>query len=265
MKQPYKVVILCGGLGTRLRAHAENLPKALVPIGGKPIIWHVMKLYSHYGFRDFVLTLGYKGDMIIDYFNRYLTMHCDFTMTFGEGYAPMLHTELPQDEKEWTITFVHTGLNTMTGGRIKRIASYIPEAHFLATYTDGLSDVNIQAVLDTHLASDMDATMVSVNLPTTFGLIEALDGVATQFREKPLTTDRINGGFFVFRRSIFERIRGDDVVLEEEPLQSLVDEGRVGVYQHDGFWRCMDTPKDSLALSELWQRGSVPWKTWNEY
>lgn len=264
MKQPYKVVILCGGLGTRLRAHAENVPKALVQIGGKPIIWHVMKLYSRFGFRDFILTLGYKGEMILNYFEQYCTQQCDYTLEFSNPKTHVFHTKLPEDEREWRITFAHTGLNTNTGGRIKRIEPYIAEEHFLATYTDGLSDVNIAEVLEKHLASGLEATMVSVNLPTTFGLVEAQDGLATRFREKPRTTDRINGGFFVFRRSIFNRISGDDVVLEEEPLQSLVDEGRVGVYQHDGFWQCMDTPKDAMALTDIWNSGTIPWKTWND-
>jgi glucose-1-phosphate cytidylyltransferase len=264
MKQPYKVVILCGGLGTRMQAYAQHMPKSLVPIGGRPIIWHVMKLYSRYGFRDFVLTLGYKGDAIIDYFRHYHARNCDFTMTFNGAAESRFHTTLPDDEREWSISFVHTGLHTMTGGRVLRVAPYIAEEHFLATYTDGLSDVNIRNLLDQHLRTGVKATMLSVNIPTTFGMVEAENGIAIRFREKPLALERINGGFFVFHRSIFDRIKEDATVLEEEPLQSLVEEGQLGVYQHDGFWACMDTPKDVLHLDSVWNSGNAPWKTWIE-
>lgn len=264
MKKPYKVVILCGGLGIRMRAYAEHIPKALVPVGGMPILWHVMKLYSHYGFRDFVLTLGYKGEKIIDYFRHYHSRRCDFTMTFNGVPESRFHTALPEDEREWSISFVHTGQTTMTGGRIKRIEDYIKEDHFLATYTDGLTDANIESIFDQHLRTGVGATMLSVNLPTTFGLVEEKDGIATRFREKPLAMDRINGGFFVFHRSIFEHIEGDHIVLEEEPMQKLVCEQRLGIYQHDGYWGCMDTPKDVSILEAIWQTGNIPWKTWED-
>jgi glucose-1-phosphate cytidylyltransferase len=263
MKKSYSVVILCGGLGIRMRAYAEHVPKALVPIGGRPIIWHVMKLYSHHGFRDFILPLGYMGEAIIDYFRHYHVRNRDFSMTFGNAPETRFHTELPEDEREWTITFVHTGLHTRTGGRLLRVRPYIDGDHFLATYTDGLCDANLADVLDHHLRSGMQATMLSVNLPTTFGLVEDENGIATRFREKPRALDRINGGFFVFHRSVLDRIEGDDTILEQGPLQTLVAERALGVYRHDGYWSCMDTPKDVQTLGALWEQGNAPWRLWS--
>jgi glucose-1-phosphate cytidylyltransferase len=262
MRQPYKVVILCGGRGMRLLGRAGEEPKALAPIGDRPILWHVMKRYSHFGFRDFVLALGYKGERIVDYFDRYCLRHCDVTVAFSDPLHRVYHTALDDDERDWTVTFVHTGLDTMTGGRLKRVAAYIAEDTFLATYTDGLADIDLAGVFAFHRRSALRATMVSVHLPTAFGLIEARNGVATRFREKPIAADRINGGFFVFHRSILDTIEGDDTVLEEEPLQSLVEHGAVGVYEHEGFWHCLDTPKDAEYLNALWSAGRAPWLRW---
>lgn len=262
MKKPYKVVILCGGMGIRMRAYAEHIPKALVPVGGQPIIWHVMKLYSHYGFRDFILPLGHMGDAIIDYFRHYHVRNRDFTMMFGNGPETSYHTEFPADERDWTITFVHAGLHTRTGGRILRAAPYIAEDHFLTTYTDGLCDANLEEIFDYHVSSNAIATMLSVNLPTSFGLIEEEGGIVTSFREKPRTIDRINGGFFVFHRSIFDYLEDDQTVLEQGPLQTLANQRKLARWHHDGYWSCMDTPKDVQLLDGIWQSGDAPWKVW---
>jgi glucose-1-phosphate cytidylyltransferase len=256
------VVILCGGKGVRISAYTEHIPKPMVLIGGRPILWHVMKLYSHFGFRNFILALGYKGDKIIDYFEHYKERYCDYTLPLSKKCDRVYTTELPADENEWKITFAHTGDNTMTGGRVKRVARYIHDEHFLVTYADGVSDVNLAEVLKQHQTSGLDMTMVTVECQSNFGLVETEDGKATHFREKPRFDLRINGGFFACNRSVLDYIAGDETVLEEEPIEQLVAERKVGVYEHNGFWQCMDTPKDYMDLKALWDSGNAPWKIW---
>ncbi|MAT38245.1 MAG: glucose-1-phosphate cytidylyltransferase [Ectothiorhodospiraceae bacterium] len=263
MEPKPKVVILCGGKGIRLSAFADNTPKPLVPVGEKPILWHVMKLYSYYGFRDFVLALGYKGDLIVEYFERYKQLNCDYTMTMDQSKGRDFHTSLPPDEQEWRITFAHTGEETQTGGRIKRIARYVEGDTFLCTYADGVSNVNIDEVFRQHCSGPQDLTMVTVMLKSGYGLVASENGVATGFKEKPDRSVRINGGFFVCDRKVFDAIDSDETAFEEEPMEGLVREGRVGVHPHDGFWQCMDTPKDYIKLNELWEQGNPPWKIWD--
>jgi glucose-1-phosphate cytidylyltransferase len=282
-KVKYKVVILCGGRGVRLNEETGNKPKPLVEIGGKPILWHIMKIYSHYGFKDFIIALGYKGEMIADYFENYKRNMSDFTLELGSGKKTYfinineneVDNEDIKDENEWNITFVRTGNDTMTGGRIKRVEKYIDSDTFLVTYGDGVSDVNIRQVVGFHnlfkethreggRPNENLATLVGVHLPTTFGVIEAkLDGTIKEFREKPvLSGGWINGGFFVFERKIFDLIKGDETVLEEYPMKTLAKNNEIAVYKHEGFWKCMDTYKDTLELNKIWKSGVAPWKVW---
>jgi glucose-1-phosphate cytidylyltransferase len=262
MKIPGKVIILCGGKGMRMRAYEEDVPKALVPIGGRPIIWHVMKIYSSFGYRDFILTLGYKGDRIIEYFQRYKENSCDHTMTMRSADPARFHKPLPADEEEWNITFVHSGVETMTGGRLKRAAPYVDEPFFLATYADGLTDAPIPSIVERHAESGRMATVLGVEPPSVFGMLEIQNGNVTRFREKPHISCRISGGFFVFSRGVFDMLDDDSPALEENLLRGLSEAGQTGVFQHDGFWQCMDTPKDAMELNALWNSGSPPWKRW---
>ena len=262
-RQPYRVVILCGGLGLRMGGRADCEPKSLVNIGPRPVLWHIMKLYSHWGFRDFILPLGHGGDAVIAFFERFLSLSADFTLRLGDGDRDY-HTQAAEDEREWSITFVHAGIDTETGGRLRRAAPYIHDEHFLATYADGLSDVDIRAVLAQHLDSGADATLLSVQLPTSFGIVESHERLLTRFDEKPLATCQVNGGFFVFRRSVLDEIDGDAAVLEKDLLPRLAGEGRVGVFPHHGYWHCMDTPKHVAELNRMWESGEAPWKVWDD-
>jgi len=263
----YQAVILCGGQGTRIRAVAEDRPKPMVEVGGRPILWHIMKIYSHYGIRRFVLCLGHQGDKIVQFFENYQAYNHDFTMQVGSPAARASHVDLVKgtdsDVDDWEITFAHTGADTMTGGRIKRIERYIDQDHFFATYGDGVSDVDIPGVFAKHVSAGNVATMVGVHLPTTFGIVESDDdGRITSFREKPVLPGFINGGFFCFTRGIFEQIEDDATVLENRPFKALVQTGRIGMVQHTGFWHAMDHYKDYTTLNDLWKQGAAPWKVW---
>lgn len=261
----YKTVILCGGQGTRIRGVADNLPKPLIDIGGRPILWHIMKTYSFYGIRKFVLCLGHKGEAIIDYFENYHARTHDFTMKVNDRENKHFdggETE-DRDVDEWEITFALTGEKTMTGGRVKRIQRYINEDLFFCTYGDGVSDVDIGALYKFHRDTGKAATLTGVHLPTTFGIVEADDdGIIKSFREKPVMSGLINGGFFVFDRSIFDHIEGDDTVLEDLPMKRLVRSGDLAMYRHEGFWHCMDTFKDHKSLNAMWEQKKAPWKIW---
>ncbi|MBD3393329.1 MAG: glucose-1-phosphate cytidylyltransferase [Chitinivibrionales bacterium] len=261
----YKVVILCGGQGTRIRGVADNLPKPLIDIGGRPILWHIMKIYSFYGLKKFVLCLGYKGDAIIDYFENYHARTHDFTMKIKDRDRKLFTGKETDDRDvdDWELTFALTGENTMTGGRVKRIRNYIDEDVFFCTYGDGVSDVDINALFGYHWEKGKAATLTGVHLPTTFGIVEAGgDGIVSSFREKPVMSGLINGGFFVFDRSVFDHIEGDDTVLEETPFKRLVRTGDIAMYRHGGFWHCMDTYKDYVNLNRLWAENKAPWKIW---
>jgi glucose-1-phosphate cytidylyltransferase len=262
--QPYKVVILCGGMGTRLREETEFKPKPLVEIGGRPILWHIMKHYSQFGFRDFVLALGYRGEMIVDYFENYYRRTRDYTLTLNQKAERVFYGGPQGDEQEWRITFAWTGQQTMTGGRIKRVERFIDEELFLATYGDGLADIDIAGELDFHRREGKIATMAGVHLPTTFGVLAAEGNTVVEFREKPVLQGWINGGFFVFNREFFRYLKGDDEVLEERPMKQLVSERQLAVYPHESFWKCMDTYKDVVALNEIWDSRRAPWKTWSD-
>ncbi|HIH17783.1 MAG TPA: glucose-1-phosphate cytidylyltransferase [Nanoarchaeota archaeon] len=253
-----KVVILCGGLGTRLREETEFKPKPLVEIGGKPILWHIMKIYSHYGYKDFVLCLGYKGHMIKDYFLKHKAMTSDFTLDVKQGKEEY-HSH---DTDDWHITFAETGDETNTGGRVNRIEKYIDSDNFFLTYGDGVSDVNIQELLQHHLKNSRIATLTSIQPASRFGVIEfdATHSV-NSFKEKPKLDGWINGGFFVFNKEIFRYLEGNPV-LEQDPLKTLALQNQLTVYPHAGLWECMDTHRDFEHLNKLWKEGKAFWKVW---
>lgn len=262
---PYKAVILCGGQGTRIRGVADNIPKPLIPVGDRPILWHIMKIYSFYGVRKFILCLGYKGEMIMDYFENYHARTHDFTMRINDRERKLFNGGEVEDRDvdEWEITFALTGDKTMTGGRLKRIQKYIDSEQFFCTYGDGVSDVDIRALFAFHRKAGKIATLTGVHLPTTFGIVEADDaGTITSFREKPVMKGLINGGFFVFNRSIFEYIDDDATVLEAMPFKRLVRSHNLVMCRHEGFWHCMDTYKDFTSLNAMWDEKAAPWKLW---
>ena len=259
-----KTVILCGGMGTRIRDVSENLPKPMLPIGDRPILWHIMKGYAVHKQTDFILCLGYLGRAIKDFFLNYGTFTNDITVTLGAGRKIEHHGD--HDESGWRITLADTGQSTMTGGRISRVRDYIgTDEHFMLTYGDGVSDVDISKLIDFHLSHDKVLTVSGVRPPGRFGEIEADDmGVVTEFNEKPQATGgRISGGFFVCRRQLLDYLSDDDdLVFEEEPMRTIVAENQLALYRHDGFWQCMDTYRDYKLLNDLWDRNEAPWRNW---
>jgi glucose-1-phosphate cytidylyltransferase len=258
-----KIVILCGGLGTRLREETEYRPKPMVEIGGKPILWHIMKTYAHYGFTDFVLCLGYRGNMIKEYFLNYRPMVSDFSIVLGsQGEQVRYHSD--HDERDFSVTMVDTGLETMTGGRLKRVEPYIDGDNFMATYGDGLADIDIRKLLEFHRAHGKTGTVTAIRPTSRFGGIDIGPGnEVTQFREKPRSEDWISGGFFVFNRKMFDCL-DENCTLEQEPLSNLARNGQLMAYRHDGFWYAMDTYREYKYLNELWDQRRAPWKVWEK-
>jgi glucose-1-phosphate cytidylyltransferase len=256
-----KVIILCGGLGTRLREETEYRPKPMVPIGGQPILWHIMKTYAHHGFKDFVLCLGYKGDVIKDYFRNYLWNRSDVTLKLGRN--PQITYHNTHDEDDWTVTLLETGQNTQTGGRVLRAMSHIGEEDALLTYGDGLCDANIRDVVDFHYAERAVVTLTAVQPAGRFGEL-GIDGVnILSFQEKPeQEAGYINGGFMVLDKSVRGRLDCDDCVFEREPLQKIAAAGGLKAFKHSGFWQCMDTFRESEILNRIWNGGTAPWKVW---
>ncbi len=260
----YQAVILCGGQGTRIRAVSEAIPKPLVEVGDKPIVWHIMKMYAHYGIRRFIMSLGHKGETIVDYFSNYSLRNNDSTIRFG-GKERVFRNGGDHDVDNWEITFALTGADTMTGGRLRRIMKYIDQDVFFCTYGDGVADVNLNELHEFHRSRNSVATLTGVHLPTTFGIVEAgEDNTVTSFREKPVLPGFINGGFFVFNSDVFDFIDGDATVLEAEPFRALAKEGKISLFRHGGFWQCMDTYKDYETLNKMWKTGTAPWKVWAE-
>lgn len=253
-----KAVILAGGLGTRLSEETNTRPKPMVEIGGRPILWHILKIYSSHGITDFVICAGYKGYLIKEYFANYFLHMSDVTFDMISNSM-----EVHQKNAEpWKITIVDTGDNTMTGGRLKRIAPFIDEA-FCCTYGDGLGDIDITALIDFHTHSDRLATLTGVQPPGRFGAIDFNDDKVLSFQEKPGGDGAwINGGFFVLSPDVFDLIPGDATVWEKEPLEHLAKEDQLGIYRHNGFWRPMDTLRDKIELENLWDSQIAPWKTW---
>ncbi len=256
-----KVVILCGGQGTRLREETEFRPKPLVDVGGKPILWHIMKTYAHYGFLDFILCLGYRGNMIKEYFLNYEAMNNDFTICLGQSHKIQFNGT--HTEQDFRVTLADTGLNTMTGGRIRRVQGYVDDQVFMVTYGDGLSDVNPRKVLDYHLSHGRIATVTSVRPVSRFGAMQfGAEGKVNRFEEKPVADGWINAGYFVFDRRLFDYLDGDECVLERGPLERLAQQGELMAYRHDGFFFAMDTYREYSILNEMWQKGEAPWKVW---
>lgn len=262
-KDRVPVVILCGGQGTRLREVTEVMPKPMVEIGERPILWHIMKVYGYHGLQRFVLCLGYKGWVIKQYFLRFHEMHRDFTVTM-DGSAPVEYHNRTGDE-HWQITCAETGELSGTGGRLARVRDYVDADTFLFTYGDGVADVDVDALLDFHYAQGRIATVTGVHPTSRYGEISVDAGRAIEFNEKPTVAEGVvSGGYFVFQREIFDYLPLDppDLALEHDPLRNLARDGQLSVYIHDGYWHAMDTYRDYLHLNEVWQRGNAPWKVW---
>ena len=257
-----KVVIFCGGLGTRLREETEFRPKPMVPVGERPILWHIMKLYAHYGHKDFVLCLGYKGDVIKEYFRNYQWNTSDVTLKLGA--KPQIKYHSQHSEEDWCVTLVDTGLNTMTGGRLKRVLPFVEEETFLLTYGDGVSNSDINKSIAFHKEQKRIVTITAVQPTGRFGDIDIANNKAvTSFREKPeKETGYINGGFFVMNKRIGEYLTDDSCILEQQPLNRLAAEGQISAFMHTGFWQCMDTYREQQLLTNMWTSGNAPWKIW---
>jgi glucose-1-phosphate cytidylyltransferase len=258
------VVILAGGLGTRLREATERLPKPLVPIGEQPILWHIMKLYGHHGARRFVLCLGYKSWNIKEYFLRYREQLSDVTVKLGGEHAAVFNNQ-PADE-DWEVTLAETGLLTGTGARVQRVQRYIDQDTFMLTYGDGIGQVDIQALLEFHRSHDKIGTVTGVHPASRYGEMAVAGNTVTEFAEKPTTsTDFVSGGFFVFQREFLEYLTEEpDLLLERAPLQSLARDGQLAVFPHEGFWMGMDTYRELDELNTLWGTGRAPWKVWSD-
>jgi glucose-1-phosphate cytidylyltransferase len=256
-----KVVLLCGGLGTRLREETEFRPKPMVDVGGRPILWHIMKIYAHYGFADFVLCLGYRGNSIKEYFLSYEAMNNDFTICLGD--KTRIHYHSKHEEQDYNVTLADTGADTMTGGRVKRVARYLDGDTFMVTYGDGLADVNIRSLLDYHRRHGRLATITAVQPMSRYGMLDVHDdGTVHRFLEKPQSESWVNAGYFVFQRDILNYITDDDTILEREPLERLAGEGHLMTYRHRGFFYAMDTYREYKALNDIWTSGKAPWKVW---
>lgn len=253
-----KTVILAGGLGTRISEESHLKPKPMIEIGGRPILWHIMKLYSHYGFNDFVVCLGYKGYVVKEYFANYVLHNADLTVDLAKGSIEYHAT----NHEPWRVTLVDTGEETMTGGRLKRVAPYLPKDEpFFLTYGDGVADLDLRALADFHLSHGKDATVTAVIPPGRYGALEIQDGQVQRFIEKPPGDNGlINGGFFVLQPDVIDRIAGDQTIWEQEPLTGLAQDGQLMAFSHTGFWAPMDTLRDKNILEGLWASGEAPWR-----
>lgn len=253
-----KVAILAGGFGTRLSEETSIIPKPLVPIGDMPIIWHIMKTYSSYGFNDFIICLGYKGNSIKEFFYKLNMYESDVTFDYSDGFNMTLHKK---SENPWKVTLVDTGLSSMTGGRIKRIQKFIGDDDFMFTYGDGLSDIDINKLVQSHKESGKIATVTAVKPIARFGSMVIKDNLVSEFKEKITgNTEWINGGYFVASSKIFDYIEDDSTVLEQEPLINLATDSQLNAYKHEGFWHPMDTLKEKNYLNDLWNSNNAPWK-----
>lgn len=258
-----KVVILAGGFGTRISEESEYKPKPMIEIGGKPILWHIMKEYSYYGVNEFVICAGYKQYVIKEWFADYFIHNSDITFDFTQGNKMIVHQ---QHSEPWRVTVVDTGLNTMTGGRIKRIKEYIGNEPFFMTYGDGVCDVDVHKLLEFHKAHGKIATLTSVNVTQRFGVLDiAEDNTIRAFREKASDDgSQINAGYMILNPEIFDYIADDSTIFEKEPLQRLALEGELVAYFHKGYWQCMDTKREKDKLEEIWASGNAPWKKWSD-
>ena len=255
-----KVVILAGGLGTRLSEETVSKPKPMVEIGGKPILWHILKIYSYYGYNDFIICCGYKGYMIKEYFSNYSLHTSDITIDLKNNSIEFLHKKA----EPWKITLIDTGENTLTGGRLARIKEYLGNEDFFFTYGDGVSDVNIQDLLKFHREQKSLATLTAVQPPGRFGTLEFERGRVLSFQEKPKGDGNwINGGFFVLNPKVLDLIDGDNCIWEQKPLKTLAERGQLSAFHHYGFWQPMDTLRDKNQLEKLWEQKKSPWKLWD--
>jgi glucose-1-phosphate cytidylyltransferase len=255
-----KTVLLAGGLGTRLREETEFRPKPMVPVGGKPILWHIMKTFAHFGNQDFVVCTGYRGDYIRQYFQEFEAMNSDFTVRIGSKERITTHGSL--EESGWQVTVADTGAETMTGGRVFRVQDYVGKETFMCTYGDGLADVNIHELLKFHKSHGKIATVSAVRPVSRFGVLEMDDlGNVESFQEKPQSAGWINAGYFVFEPKIFDYLESDSI-LEREPMTNLASDGQLVAYKHDGFFQPMDTYREMSMLNEMWDKGEAPWKVW---
>lgn len=256
-----KTVILAGGYGTRISEESHLKPKPMIEIGGKPILWHIMKHYSFYGFNEFIICAGYKQHVIKEWFADYFLHNSDITFNFKEG-KDEVHV-LNQHCEPWEVTVVDTGLDTMTGGRLKRIQKYIGNEAFMMTYGDGVCDVNINSLVSFHKTMGKIGTITSVTLEQNKGILDVKDNLVKSFREKKnMDHARINGGFMVLEPQIFFYLEGDRTIFERQPMERLAQEGQLAAFRHDGFWQCMDTKREMDELEKLWGSGKAPWKIW---
>jgi glucose-1-phosphate cytidylyltransferase len=256
-----KVVILCGGLGTRLREETELRPKPMVEIGGRPILWHIMQGYASHGFNEFALALGYRGEVIKRYFLDYYHLRSNLSVRLGDGTV----TTRDGEREDWLVHLVDTGAQTQTGGRIRRLAPWIGQESFMLTYGDGVCDADLAALLRFHERHGKLATVTAVRPPARFGGLTFEGDLVTEFSEKPQIGEGwINGGFFVLEPKVLDYIEGDGTTFEREPLERLAKDGQLVAYRHEGFWQCMDTLRDVRLLETLWASGQAPWKAWRE-
>lgn len=259
-----KTIILCGGMGTRLREETEYKPKPMVEIGGKPVLWHIMKHYAHYGFKDFILALGYKGNVIRDYFLNYYNYNSDITISLKEGGKVKYHNDCIKDD--WNITLVETGAESMTGYRIKLAGKYVKEDNFMVTYGDAVSNVDLHKLLEFHISHDLIGTVTGVYPPSRFGDLATEGDIVTRFYEKIKDENRqepINGGYFIFKKEFLKMIPDDPAVdLERIPMTTLTKKSQLAVYRHNGYWQCMDTFRDNQLLEKMWKENPV-WRIWD--
>ena len=257
-----KVVLLAGGYGTRISEETHIKPKPMIEVGGKPIIWHIMKEYSHYGFNDFIICAGYKQHIVKEWFNNYFIYTSDVTYDMTNGKKIILHE---QHSEPWRVTVVDTGVNTMTGSRIKKIQKYVGNEPFMMTYGDGVCDVNIRELLKFHQEHGKMATLTAVMLDQSKGVLNiGGDNAVRSFREKSIKDSApINAGYMVLEPEIFDYLDGDECIFEQAPLEKLAEEGQLMSYRHRGFWQCMDTMREKIQLENLWSHGKAPWKVWD--
>jgi len=257
-----KTIILCGGAGTRLREETENRPKPMVDVGGRPILWHIMKFFAHYGYTDFILCLGYRANVIKEYFLNYEAMNNDFTLTLGKSREIEYRNRHP--EQDFRVTLSDTGVDTMTGARVKRASVYVDDDYFMVTYGDGLSNVDLAGLVKFHLAHGKLATITSVRPISRFGMLEMHDsGQVTKSAEKPASAGWINSGYMVFHRDALKHFdTNPSCIMEREPMERLAREGQLMAYRHEGFFFAMDTYREYVELNALWDKGQAPWKVW---
>jgi len=257
-----KVVILCGGKGTRLREETEFKPKPMVTVGGLPLLWHIMKIYAHYGHKDFILCLGYKGEMIKEWFLKYEELMHDFTLSRRDGARRIEHHE-PNRLEDWSITFADTGATTNTGGRVAKIRKYLgKDEDFFLTYGDGVADIDINKTYAAHKEKGKAVTVTAIHLPFNYGVMDVADGHARTFDEKPVVYGRINGGFFVCNQKIFSYLSPDDSCVLEHRLKDLARDAQLAAYEHDGFWYAVNTHKEWEEINRMVEIGKTPWRVW---